>query len=78
MSYITFEIQNTNGTVGTITKTFEDRLQAESDYHTILASAAISSVPVHSAALMTDEGFMLESKCYKHWAPTVSGEVTEE
>ena len=69
MSYITFEIQNTNGTVGTITKTFEDRLQAESDYHTILASAAISSVPVHSAALMTDEGFMLESKCYKHWAP---------
>lgn len=68
MSYITFEIQNTNGTVGTITKTFEDRLQAESDYHTILASAAISSVPVHSAALMTDEGFMLESKCYKHEA----------
>ena len=68
MKYITFEIQNNNGAVGTLVNDFDDRNQAESKYHTILASAAISAVPIHSAMLMTDEGFLLESKCYKHEA----------
>ncbi len=66
MKYITFEIQSYNdGTVGTLVETFNDRLQAESKYHTILAAAAVSAVPVHSAVLMTDEGFVLMADCYK-------------
>lgn len=65
MTYITFEIQLNNGTVGTLVETFPDRLQAESKYHTILAAAAVSPVPVHSAVLMTDEGFVLMADCYK-------------
>ena len=79
MKYITFEIQSYNdGTVGTLVETFNDRLQAESKYHTILAAAAVSAVPVHSAVLMTDEGFILMSDCYKEKTVVpASGEVTE-
>lgn len=79
MKYITFEIQSYNdGTVGTLVETFNDRLQAESKYHTILAAAAVSAVPVHSAVLMTDEGFILMSDCYKDkTAAPAAGEVTE-
>lgn len=73
--YITIEIQNNNGTVGTLVNKFEDRLEAESRYHTILAAAAISAVPVHSAVLLTDEGFLLASDCYKHEA---QAQVEEE
>lgn len=75
--YIVFEIQNTNGVVGTLVDTFNDRLQAESKYHTILAAAAVSAVPVHSAVLMTDEGFVLMADCYKDKAAPAAGEVTE-
>lgn len=69
--FIVMEIQN--GTVlPVIVK--ESRAEAESAYHMILASAAISTVEVHTAVLMTNEGFMLESKCYKHEVePVIEG-----
>lgn len=65
--YIVFEIQtNANGTVGTLVSTYADQNEAESKYHLVLSAAAVSAVPVHSCALLTDEGFLIESKCYKH------------
>lgn len=69
--FIVMEIQN--GTVlPVIVK--ESRAEAESAYHMILAAAAISTVEVHTAVLMTNEGFMLESKCYKHEVePVIEG-----
>ena len=65
--FIVFEIQtNDDNTVGTIVTTYTDQNQAESAYHTVLASAAVSALPVHSCALLTNEGFLMQSKCYKH------------
>lgn len=64
--YIITEIQSGADGVGIINQTAADRQHAESVYHMMLGAAAISAVKTHSVVLMTDEGFVLESKCYKH------------
>ena len=75
MNYLVIEIQtNQDGTIGNLVYSYADRSQAESKYHTILSSAAVSQLPVHAAALMTAEGQLLERKCYHH---TVEAEETE-
>lgn len=67
MQYIVIEIQtDANGTVGNIVEAFRDKNQAESRFHTILAAAAVSTVPVHAAALLTNEGVQLGCMYYKH------------
>ena len=65
--YLVTEIQTyEGGAVQTPTYAFDDRNKAEAKYHAILSAAAVSAIPVYSAMLFTDEGFALESKCYKH------------
>ena len=65
--YLVIELQtNTDGTMGSIVTSFDNRNQAENQYHTVLAAASISTKPIHSAVLMTNEGFCLEYRCYKH------------
>ena len=65
--FIVFEIQtNADGSVGTLVSTFTDQNQAESAYHTALAAAAVSALPVHSCVLMSNQGFEIKSECYKH------------
>lgn len=67
MNYLVIEIQTSAvGTTSAIVDTYQDKAAAESKYYTILASACISNVPVHSAVIMTDEGFTIKSECYKH------------
>ena len=75
--YIVMEIQN-SGTVATLVSQYADKNQAESKFHTVLAAAAVSQVPVHSAVLMTDEGIWLRSECYKHPVPEPTPEPTPE
>lgn len=51
------------------------RLKAESKYYEVLAAAAVSNLPCHSAILFTTEGFPLMHQCYKHTpAPDTSVE----
>ena len=65
--YIVMEIQtNANGTVGTLVNAYENRDQAESSYHTILAAAALSSLPCHAAVLLTEQGGILANSFYEH------------
>ena len=67
MKYITIEIQTAaNGTVSTVVNQDDTRPAAESRYHTILAAAAVSVLPVHAAILMTNDGFVLMSESYEH------------
>ena len=67
MKYIAIEMQtNPDGTVGNLVSSHDTQQAAESAYHTILASAAISALPEHAAVLMTSQGTILESKCYYH------------
>ena len=63
--YIVMEIQKGN-TVSTIVDSYETLNEAENKYHTILAYAAISSVPKHSAVLLTEEGDYIKHECFEH------------
>ena len=65
--YIVNEYQTTNGVTAIVTPyTTANLNQAESAYHSKLASAAISSVEIHAVTLESDEGFQLKRECYHH------------
>ena len=65
--YIVIELQkNADGHVSNLVTEHSTLAEAESKYHMILASASISNIPVHSAIIVSEEGFPVEHKCYKH------------
>ena len=65
--YIVIELQkNADGVVSNIVTGHASLPEAENKYYTVLASAAISNVPVHSAVLVSEEGFPVKHQCYKH------------
>jgi hypothetical protein len=67
MKYIVIELQvGANGAVANIVTAHDSRFEAESKYHAVLASAAVSTVPKHSAVVMDDEGAVLGSQTYRH------------
>ena len=65
MATVVIEIQSDRETASVLTNSYTDRNDAENKYHTILAYAAKSSVPVHSAVMLTDEGFYIKSEYYE-------------
>lgn len=65
--YLVIEIQtDANDTVSTLVTQHTTLNEAESKYHTVLAAAAISSVPYHAAVLMQNFGNVLMSHYYSH------------
>lgn len=46
--------------------TYTDKNQAESDYHTALAAAAVSEVPVHTVLMFDEHGNTLKRDFYEH------------
>jgi hypothetical protein len=65
--YIVIELQkNDQGVVSNIVTSYENLAEAESKYYSVLAAAAISKVPVHSATIVSEEGFPVKHQCYKH------------
>lgn len=67
--YIVIELQkNTDGVVSNIVTSHNTLAEAESKYHSILANAAMSTLPVHSAIIVSEEGFAVQNQCYKHSA----------
>ncbi len=67
--YIVLEIQkNTEGQVGVIPLAYPTLREAEGRFHQILAVAAESQLPVHAAAVLTEDGRSLRSECYQRAA----------
>lgn len=67
MKYIVIEMQkNAEGMVANLVTAHDTLAEAESKFYTILASAAINNVPVHSAVILSEEGFPVKHQCYKH------------
>ena len=65
--YIVIELQkNPEGVVSNIVTSHDTLAEAESKFYTVLASAAVSTIPVHSAILVSEEGFPVKHQCYKH------------
>lgn len=71
MNYIVIEAQTTNGVTATIVNTYEDYPHAEQAYHLILSAAAVSSVPIHSASMLTERGNLVKYECYDHTAEEI-------
>lgn len=65
MQYLVVEIQK-NETISSLTFAYEERNEAISKYHSILAAASVSDVPVHSAVILTEEGNAIKSESYNH------------
>lgn len=66
MTYIVLEIQKfENGQVAVPPiNTYTSYFEALARYHTILAAAATSSVPVHSAVILTETGQEIRMDSY--------------
>ena len=65
--YIVVEMQTqADGTVSILTDAFDNLNAAYNKYYTILAYAAISTVPKHSAMILTTNGQVWESKYFDH------------
>lgn len=65
--FIVIELQkDAEGVVSNIVTSYENLAEAESKYYSVLAAAAISKVPVHSAIIVSEEGFPVKHQCYKH------------
>lgn len=66
MKYLVIEIQKfSDGTVAVPPiATYDSYFEALSRYHTILAAAAISDVPVHSCVLLNEVGQELRMDSY--------------
>lgn len=65
--FIVIELQkNDAGAVANIVTEHATLADAESKYHAILSAAAVSKIPVHSAIIVSEEGFPVKNQCYKH------------
>ena len=65
--YLVMEIQTWDtGAIQTPTNAYDTRERAESKYHDILSKAAVGTLPVQAAVLLTNEGYVLETKHYEH------------
>ena len=62
--YVVAEMQN--GSIGGNTWVYDNRDDAEVKLYQVLSEVVKSPVAVHTAMLMTDEGFVIDCKCYKH------------
>lgn len=78
MKYIVIELQTTGNNTANIVTAYDVKEQAESAYYAVLSTAAISSVPVHSVILITEEGYPLMNGHYTHEHPVVENEQTEQ
>lgn len=67
MKYIVTELQTfADGSITTPSYAYDKRESAEAKYHTILAAAAVSKLPVHAAVMMTSDGGYIAAQAYEH------------
>lgn len=67
MKYIVIEIQTMpDGSVAHLVTVKNTRAEAESTWHSIMAAAAISTLPTHAATILDSAGFSLLSGVYHH------------
>jgi len=54
------------------------RNKAESKYHEVLAAAAVSQLPSHSATILSTDGRQVANQCYYHAIPAPEPEPEPE
>lgn len=68
--YVVIEMQN--GAIGTNQWVYPDRASAEVKEYQVLAEVVKSPIAIHTVILMSDEGAVIDCKCYKHDAMPVT------
>lgn len=70
--YIVIEMQtDAENNVATIVDTFATQNEADSKFFLILSSAAVSTVPIHAATILRNDGRMVRFESYNHTEPSV-------
>lgn len=64
--FIVIEMQTNGTSTATITNAYTDKNTAYQKYHTILASAAVSKVEVHTALIMNEYGIVEARETFEH------------
>lgn len=64
--YVVIEIQKKDGKISTHTDAYDVKNQAENKFYSILAQAAMSNLDVHSAVILTEEGYIDKCQSYNH------------
>jgi len=68
--YIVVEIQtNDAGKGATIVTAYDDYWTAQQKYHSILAAAAVSGLPVHTAMIVSPFGDTIAKQSYNRTTP---------
>ena len=67
MAFINLEMQTANGQTAIVTPVqYASKDEAESAWHHACGYAAVSSVQKHTCMIITDEGEVIRSECYRH------------
>ena len=66
MNYIVIEMQTANGVTSVLSTVKATLNEALNHYYTVLAAAAISSVPLHSATRLNERGQRIKYECFDH------------
>lgn len=67
MKYLIIEIQTSaDGNVATIVTEKDNLNEAFSVFYSVLSAAAVSSVPLHAAVLMTNNGAAIKREVFDH------------
>lgn len=78
-AYLVVEMQTyADGSHGSLKDEFDDLSLAEQQYHTVLAAAAVSTCPLHSAVLLDFSGRLLKREQYTHEVQPEPEVVEEE
>lgn len=65
--YLVVELQKlADGSLAQICTPFTDRNTAEQKYHEILSFAAVSTIPIHTAVILSEEGNLIKKESYRH------------
>lgn len=65
--YVVIELQKiSDNQISNLVTAHETLQDAESKYHTVLAAAAISNVPLHSCAMLNEDAYLIKSESYSH------------
>lgn len=77
--YTTLENQVRNdGSKGLLFDHFEDLNAALAKYYTVCAAAAVSEIPYHSAAIIRDDGILIEGRVFDRRVDHEEEEIVEE
>ena len=64
--YIVIELQTNGTSTASLVNSYTDKNVAYQKYHTILASASVSKVEIHTAIIMNEYGIVEARESFEH------------